>query len=204
MMTMLKGRRIGLAAKVNALIVGSILATVLGTGALTLRNMTAESFQQLLSDGATLAAMISQNSEYAIYTENHDALMQAVQGLKAYPSVAYVPFLLHAAWSAAVCVLLFVAATILLMRRITAPIRSLVQATHAVAEGRLDIDLVVRTHDEVEDLAVSFGAMVQQLRKSRQEVESYQHGLEEKVERRTHELEIATQRAYELARQAEE
>src|SRR5439155_2900389 len=110
----------------------------------------------------------------------------------------------HAAWSAAVCVLLFVAATILLMRRITAPIRSLVQATHAVAEGRLDIDLVVRTHDEVEDLAVSFGAMVQQLRKSRQEVESYQHGLEEKVERRTHELEIATQRAYELARQAEE
>ena len=303
MMTMLKGRRIGLAAKVNTLIVGSILATVLGTGALTLRNMTAESFQQLLSDGATLAAMISQNSEYAIYTENHDALMQAVQGLKAYPSVAYVrfvdaqrqvlletalrpgaaapdglhrvqrvagtkasfaeftdaasgttyidvlhpietsrapdegmlfpensphralgevigfvqiglseegmrarlrTFLLHAAWSAAVCVLLFVAATILLMRRITAPIRSLVQATHAVAEGRLDIDLVVRTHDEVEDLAVSFGAMVQQLRKSRQEVESYQHGLEEKVERRTHELEIATQRAYELARQAEE
>ena len=279
MMTMLKGRRIGLAAKVNTLIVGSILATVLGTGALTLRNMTAESFQQLLSDGATLAAMISQNSEYAIYTENHDALMQAVQGLKAYPSVAYVrfvdaqrqvlletalrpgaaapdglhrvqrvagtkasfaeftdaasgttyidvlhpietsrapdegmlfpensphralgevigfvqiglseegmrarlrTFLLHAAWSAAVCVLLFVAATILLMRRITAPIRSLVQATHAVAEGRLDIDLVVRTHDEVEDLAVSFGAMVQQLRKSRQEVESYQHGLEEK------------------------
>ena len=45
MMTMLKGRRIGLAAKVNTLIVGSILATVLGTGALTLRNMTAESFQ---------------------------------------------------------------------------------------------------------------------------------------------------------------
>ena len=81
MMTMLKGRRIGLAAKVNALIVGSILATVLGTGALTLRNMTAESFQQLLSDGATLAAMISQNSEYAIYTENHDALMRAGQCL---------------------------------------------------------------------------------------------------------------------------
>src|SRR5436190_1715386 len=135
MMTMLKGRRIGLAAKVNAPIVGSILATVLGTGALTLRNMTAESFQQLLSDGATLAASGTTYidvlhpietsrapDEGMLFPENspHRALGEVIgfvqiglseEGMRARLRT----FLLHAAWSAAVCVLLFVAATILLM-----------------------------------------------------------------------------------------
>ena len=84
--------KFGLAAKFNALIVASILATTLGTVALTVREESAAYMRQLLSDGAALAAMVSQNSEYALYTENRDALRQVVQDLNAYPSVAYVRF----------------------------------------------------------------------------------------------------------------
>src|SRR5437867_5339370 len=85
-------RTFGLATKFNALIVASILATTLGTGALTVREEIAANFRQLLSDGAALAALVSQNSEYALYTENHDSLLQAAARLSAYPSVAYVRF----------------------------------------------------------------------------------------------------------------
>src|SRR5437867_10289272 len=85
-------RTFGLATKFNALIVASILATTLGMGALTVRGEIATNFQQLLVDGAALAATVSQNSEYALYTENRDALQQVASGLNAYPSVAYVRF----------------------------------------------------------------------------------------------------------------
>src|SRR5438093_3038712 len=85
-------RTFGLATKFNARIVASILATTLGTGALTVREEIAANFRQLLSDGAALASMVSQNSEYALYTENREALQQVAAGLDAYPSVAYVRF----------------------------------------------------------------------------------------------------------------
>ena len=295
-------KRFGLAAKFNVLIVASILATTLATSVLTLRKQAAASFQQLLSDGAALAAMVSQNSEYAIYTENQDALQQTVEGLKAYPAVAYVrlvdrqrtslierafqpglaipemthhtqpvagtkataaefsdpadgrryldvvvpvsgapareesllmpgsgsapaprgtigyvqlglseeelrlrmrAFLADAATSATLCVLLSVFATLLLIRKITAPIKGLVAATHAVAEGKLDHSIDVRTHDELRDLATSFETMLRRLREYRDEVQSYQRGLEEKVEQRTRDLEKAKRKALELADQAE-
>src|SRR5437870_1201663 len=91
-MKMRMPRTFGLATKFNALIVASILATTLGMGALTVRDQIAANFRQLLSDGAALALMVSQNSEYALYTENRDALQQVASGLNAYPSVAYVRF----------------------------------------------------------------------------------------------------------------
>src|SRR5262245_22457241 len=244
--------------------------------------------------------MVSQNSEYALYTENRDALGQIVQDLKAYPSVAYVRFadrrgrtllertfrsiglpplaahtrrvegteatvdelrdrqdgsayldvlvpvrgagrggesslfpasgppapeetigyvqfglsqegmqqrlkalLTHAAAAAAICVLMGVAATILLMRKITSPIRALVVATRAVSEGRLDHRPQIDTRDELRELGIAFSAMIGKLRESREQVESYGRDLERKVEHRTHELELATKKAYELAHQAE-
>ncbi len=300
-MKMKMPRTFGLAAKFNALIVASILATTLGTGALTVREEIAANFRQLLSDAAALAAMVSQNSEYALYTENRDALQQVAEGLNAYPSVAYVRFadrskrsllerafrsiglpslaqhtrrvegteatvaefqdrldgnayldvlvpvhgagkgaeaslfpdaaappaagenigyvqlglsqegmrqrlralLVHAAASAVICVLFGVAACVILTRKITSPINSLVKATRAVAEGRLDHTIEVNTRDELRDLGTSFSAMLERLRQYRQQVESYQRDLEHKVEQRTHELERATKKAYELAHQAE-
>jgi signal transduction histidine kinase/CheY-like chemotaxis protein/HPt (histidine-containing phosphotransfer) domain-containing protein len=113
-------------------------------------------------------------------------------------------FLLHASLSAGVCLLLGVAATLVLTRRITAPVHNLVQATRAVADGNLDHEILVTTRDEIHDLAESFASMLRRLRAYREEVASYQRGLEDKVEQRTRELEAATRRAFELARQAEE
>ena len=57
-------QKVGLATKFNALIVASILATTLGLGALIVREQIAADVQRLQSDGAALAAMVSQNSEY--------------------------------------------------------------------------------------------------------------------------------------------
>jgi two-component system, sensor histidine kinase and response regulator len=294
--------RFGLMAKVNALVIGAVLITTIGTGALTVRKESAANREMLLQDGAAIAEMIAQTSEYPIYTENRDALQQVAQSLHAYPSVAYVrladaqgrsllerafrpgialptlaehdvriagttatageftsvddgrqyvdllvpvlsaqsskesmlfsglgeagpggerigyvqlglnqeglrlrlqSFLLHASLSAALCILLGMGATLIVTRRITSPIRSLVQVTAAVAEGDLDHRIEVDSRDEVSDLAASFNAMLTRLRTSRAEVESYQGELEQKVEQRTRELESATHKAIDLAHQAE-
>ena len=296
-------RRFGLVAKFNALIIGAILATVLGTGALTMREESAASYQTLLKDGAALADTIADNSEYSLYTENQEALQQLAEGLKAYPAVAYVRFagtrdqtllekafltgvslpalvhhrqgvggthaaaaefssqadgrqyvdfivpvvttrvqdetmlfqeqpgasgreetigyvqlglsqegirlrlqgfLRHALLSAFLCVVLGVAATVILTRKITSPIRSLVKVTGEVAEGNLDHDIQVRTHDELHDLAASFDKMLHKLREYREQEAHYQRGLEEKVEERTRELEKSRKEALDLAHKAEE
>jgi signal transduction histidine kinase/CheY-like chemotaxis protein/HPt (histidine-containing phosphotransfer) domain-containing protein len=294
--------RIGLAAKFNALIIGAILATILGTGALTLQRQTTAGHRQLLSDGAAVVTTAAKDSEYAVYTENREALLQVAQTLRAHPSVIYVrimdrnrrtlleqsfgagvripenvdrpgrvegspvtfaeftdaakdlrfidtlapvvgahagketllfpgatsssaggetigfaevglseetlraradEFLLHAGLSAVICVLIGITATVLLNRKITAPIASLVRATQAVAEGRLDHSIEVRSRDELQDLAVSFDAMLRRLREYRGKEEQSQRDLEAKVERRTRELKIASERALDLAHQAE-
>ncbi|TFH62203.1 MAG: HAMP domain-containing protein, partial [Gemmatimonadales bacterium] len=296
-------RRFGLVAKFNALIIGAILATVLGTGALTMREEGAASYQTLLRDGAALADTIADNSEYSLYTENEDALKQLAEGLKAYPAVAFVRFagkedrtllekafltgvslpalvhhkqrvgdtraaaaefssqadgrqyvdfivpvvttrvqdetmlfqeqpgssareetigyvqlglgqegirlrlqgfLRHALLSAFLCVVLGVAATVILTRKITSPIRSLVKVTGEVAEGNLAHDIRVRTHDEIQDLAASVDKMLHRLREYRQQEADYQRGLEEKVEERTLELEKSRKEALDLAHREEE
>jgi signal transduction histidine kinase/CheY-like chemotaxis protein/HPt (histidine-containing phosphotransfer) domain-containing protein len=91
-----------------------------------------------------------------------------------------------------------------LVRRISAPIGSLVSATQAVAGGRLDVDIAIKGQDEIGVLATAFRAMVGRLRSYRDEVEEYQKHLEHKVEERTAQLEATTQEARQLARQAEE
>ena len=50
-------------------------------------------------------------------------------------------------------------------RRIHMPIRKLVSASKAVAEGNLDTQVVVRTNDELQYLAESFNAMAESLKK---------------------------------------
>jgi two-component system, sensor histidine kinase and response regulator len=103
-----------------------------------------------------------------------------------------------------VITLIGVLATIILTNRIASPIQALVRATHEIAEGNLDYGVDTTTKDEINDLASAFNTMLARLRTSRAEVESYQQMLEAKVEHRTHELQKATERAFALARQAEE
>jgi signal transduction histidine kinase/CheY-like chemotaxis protein len=85
--------RLSLAAKLRLLTTGSVLlTTLLVLGVATYRTVS-DRFDRLASKGATLAHMVAQNSEFALYTQNRDALRQIAHGLKADSEVAYVRFL---------------------------------------------------------------------------------------------------------------
>jgi signal transduction histidine kinase len=76
--------------------------------------------------------------------------------------------------------------------------------TNAIAEGRLQETVKISAQGEISELAAAFNVMLGRLRSYRAEVESYQESLQAKVEERTLELQKATERAYELAEQAQE
>ncbi|UCG38643.1 MAG: PAS domain S-box protein [bacterium] len=56
-------------------------------------------------------------------------------------------------------------------RRITVPLKDLVNATVKVSEGEYEVDLDVRTGDEVQDLAENFRSMTLRIREARQALE---------------------------------
>ena len=87
-----------------------------------------------------------------------------------------------------------------LLRRISAPIGALVQATEAVARGDLEVQIEAGGSPEIAVLARSFRGMVTRLRAYRGEVQEYQRGLERKVEERTRQLEATTRQAEEASR----
>lgn len=77
-----------------------------------------------------------------------------------------------------------IASSLVLARRMTAPIKTLGTGAQRIGEGHLDEHVVVRTGDELQALADQFNRMARKLR------ESYS-GLERKIEERTHQLEEA-------------
>jgi diguanylate cyclase (GGDEF)-like protein len=96
-------------------------------------------------------------------------------------------------------VVIAVVATLILTRRLVAPMRRLMRAARAVGAGRLDVYVPAGSSDELGLLTHTFNHMTQRLSESQSEVASYQRTLEEKVAQRTRELEIATAQAYKLA-----
>ena len=96
-------------------------------------------------------------------------------------------------------VVIAVIATLLLTRRLVAPMRRLMRAARAVGSGRLDVYVPAKSADELGLLTHTFNHMTQRLAESQGEVANYQRTLEEKVTQRTKELEVATQHAYKLA-----
>ncbi len=78
--------------------------------------------------------------------------------------------------------------TVFLTRRISQPIKSLVNATEKVANGQLDTLIKINSHDELQKLALSFNHMIEQLKIYRDEAEEANRTLEIKVEQRTAEL----------------
>lgn len=100
-----------------------------------------------------------------------------------------------ALWLAALIVGVAVILTLLLTRRITRPVNQLVKATQEIAEGNLDKEVEVSSGGELGDLAANFNHMVQQLAISRDEIETYQHSLEQRVEERTKDLVLAKEDA---------
>ena len=90
-------------------------------------------------------------------------------------------------------------ATLLLTRRLVAPMHRLMRAARAVGSGRLDVYVPASSSDELGLLTHTFNHMTQKLGESQSEVANYQRTLEDKVTQRTKELEIATAHAFKLA-----
>lgn len=90
---MAKKKRMGLIAKFNFLTITLILLTSLGIAAFEIHHKKAEMYGELLHRGRITAAMVAQNSEYAIYTENQDALQKIVDSLQVDTDIAYVAIL---------------------------------------------------------------------------------------------------------------
>ncbi|HKY33978.1 MAG TPA: ATP-binding protein [Candidatus Polarisedimenticolia bacterium] len=82
--------------------------------------------------------------------------------------------------------------TVMLVRRMVAPLQALAEATRRIAGGNLD-EVVPEpaTHDEIGQLAASFNQMTSELKTSRRELEMYSAELENQVRLRTRELEEA-------------
>ena len=83
---------LGLRGIVNLLTIGLVMVTV-GIAGSVIQRETAVRHQDLVDRGRTLAAMMAQSSEYAVYTENQEALRRTVAGLHSTPEVAYVAIL---------------------------------------------------------------------------------------------------------------
>ncbi len=62
--------------------------------------------------------------------------------------------------------------TVIMTRRISAPLKQLNEATRAVSEGRLEQPVEITTRDEVSDLSRSFNQMMGRLREYRAQVET--------------------------------
>jgi two-component system NtrC family sensor kinase len=87
---------------------------------------------------------------------------------------------------AIICVSLILA--VFLHKLVTKPVKQLVSATKKVAMGNLNVELPVKSNDEIGHLAISFNRMTQDLKKANQEIQSWNIELEKKVEERTRKL----------------
>ncbi|MDH3639523.1 MAG: ATP-binding protein, partial [Gammaproteobacteria bacterium] len=101
-------------------------------------------------------------------------------------------------------ILLGTLSTIWMTRRLTLPLKKLIQATEILGKGRFLKHLETRGNDEVAELTSKFNEMSRRLRKYKDKVNRYQTKLEERVEERTRELRVATQDAQILAYKAEQ
>ncbi|MBT4400425.1 MAG: HAMP domain-containing protein, partial [Bacteroidetes bacterium] len=104
----------------------------------------------------------------------------------------------HAITITLIIILIGAVVVVYLVRSIANPIHHLADATRAVAQGDLDQTVPIKRSDEIGVLADSFNHMIQQLKVSREKIETWNRELETKVAERTselkekhHELEIA-------------
>ena len=93
--------------------------------------------------------------------------------------------------------------TVLLSKQIVSPIINLARVAKDVANGKFDHEIKIKTNDEIADLSLAFNLMLGRLRCFREEVEEYQHTLEQKVDIRTQELHRAMDKALQLAHEAQ-
>jgi signal transduction histidine kinase len=97
--------------------------------------------------------------------------------------------------------------TVLLTRRITTPLKSLVGVARQIAAGDLTASVEPMTHDEVGQLTTVFGQMTNSLKdrdlavkQAYRELEQLNQTLEQRVQQRTRELQTANEKLQELDR----
>jgi two-component system NtrC family sensor kinase len=69
------------------------------------------------------------------------------------------------------------------------PVQELIAGIHGVADGDLGYRLIVRSNDELGELAGAFNKMSAELAEAHQEITAWTRTLEERVAKKTHELE---------------
>jgi two-component system, NtrC family, sensor kinase len=84
---------------------------------------------------------------------------------------------------------------ILFTRRfVSNPIRRLIEDTRAVSNMELDKPIVIKSSEELGELATSFNVMKDRLKEALDEINEFTQGLESKVQERTEQLEEAHQK----------
>src|SRR5262245_25508209 len=85
--------RTSLITKFNLLTISLILLTAIGIAVVQIQREKTASYATLLHRARLTLAMIAQNSEYAIYTEDSATLQKIVDSLGVDPDIAYVAIL---------------------------------------------------------------------------------------------------------------
>ncbi len=96
-------------------------------------------------------------------------------------------------------VILAIGAGFYLSKKITTPIIKLRDAAIKIGEGNLDTQIIVKTKDEIGELADSFNKMTLKLKKSNEALEEYSNTLEQEVEKRTKDFKMSEQRFKDIA-----
>jgi len=87
-------------------------------------------------------------------------------------------------------------------RLVHIPVKSLKVGTERLGKGQLGYQITVGSRDELGELAESFNRMSRDLREAREEVTSWTHTLEERVEEKTRELKRANDHALQVEKMA--
>jgi len=85
-----KELNLSISAKFNILAVLLIVLTALGIAAFVVRYEQRASYEQMVNQGTTVAAMVAENGEYGIYTHSEDELRRLVDSVAVYKDVAYI------------------------------------------------------------------------------------------------------------------
>ena len=75
-------RRLGMVVKFSILTIVLIISTSIGIALFVIRQEMDYSYNDMLQNGISIASMAAENSEYAIYTKNTEAIQQVLDGIK--------------------------------------------------------------------------------------------------------------------------
>ncbi|HEU4520854.1 MAG TPA: ATP-binding protein [Thermoanaerobaculia bacterium] len=94
-------------------------------------------------------------------------------------------------YSAAAILLTLAATAIFVWKFVHQPVTELRRGTERLGAGELGVQIPVQTRDELGALGAAFNTMSRELREARDEITAWTHTLEERVQRKTSELQLA-------------